>query len=304
MKELQDKLELPKAGPNKLDHWECVTFIEQLQRWRDVSKNMKGVDDSLFLSILLNHLTGHPHQLVSSKVAAIRRESLAEDGVERSPTWDELQATLQGEYFSKTPQRDNRIALKKLRWEQGSLTEFVSQFRVLLTRCQGDGQYLGISQILACDLFQGAIAQHSYATEHLRRNEGDNLKEWESIDALLKMAQSTYGHLMMHHDPNKRQRQEGGRFGSGRGDQGGRFAHGRGRGAQRSHGDRQEGQQEAPKRDLPYLSAAAKQWYQGENRCYRCGDVGHPFWRCKSERPKVAHELPGPLRSECDRGMP
>jgi len=73
------------------------------------------------------------------------------------------------------------MALYKLRWEQGLLNDFVSQFRILLTRCQGDGLYGGANEVLACDLFLKAISQHTYASEQLRRNQADKLDEWEFI---------------------------------------------------------------------------------------------------------------------------
>jgi len=299
LKDLGGMVDFPKAGPEKLDHWECVTFLEHVKRWRDAPEHMKDVDDDFFVSILLNHLKGHPHQAVSSRVSAIHREHT------RAATWADLQAILKGEYYSKTPEKDNRMAFYKAKWEQGSLSEFVSHYRVLLTRCQEDGQFLGVSQLVACDMFQQAIAQHSHAREHLRRNEGANMAEWERIDDLLHMAQATYGHLMMHPDSNKRPRPEGGRFGAGRGDHGGRFGPGRGRGGQGQQREAQaeEGQQRA-QRDEPHLSTAAKEWYRGQNRCFRCGAVGHPSFRCRSEKAKLAHELPGQLRSECDRGLP
>jgi hypothetical protein len=223
LRELGNKVELTKAGPDRLDHWACLTYLQHIQQWRDVPEHLEGVDDSFFLAILLNHLSGHPHQLISTKAEAIRRE------FGRVPTWVELETAFKQEYCSKTPERDNRFAMYRLKWEQGSLSEFVSQFRILLTRCQGDGLYLGVTEVMACDQFQKAILQHGYASEELRRNQGNNMAEWKRINELLDHAQSTYGHLMMHPDPNKRQRTEGGRFGQGRFGQGGRSGTGRGR---------------------------------------------------------------------------
>jgi len=194
------------------------------------------------------------------------------------------------------------MAMYRVRWESGSLSEF--HFRLLLTRCQADGIYMDKNEVLACDLFQRAIAGHQVATDSLRRNP-ENLEEWEKISALLSRAQETYGHLRMGSDPAKRQRTDtGGRFSQGArgGGQGGRNPGGRGRDVHAQQGEG-SGSQGGAVRDSPHLSPSAKDWYKSHHRCFRCGAEDHPYWRCTADKGKLAHDLPANLRSECDKKL-
>jgi hypothetical protein len=300
LKDLGDKVSLPKVGPGRMDHWACLTFLDHVRAWREVPEHLQDVDDQLFQSILLNHLSGHPHQLISAHVASIRQKH------SRPAEWSEIEKAFTEEYLSKTPKRDNRVNFYQCKWESGTLSNFVSQFRVLLTRCQGDGIFLEADEVVACDYFLRAIGSHAYAKEQLRRNQGDKLEEWEQIDDLLTFAQTKYGHLTMVPDYHKRQRSDGGRFGQSTREDGGKP--GRGREAQKHQGveDTPQSSQQGGghKSDRTYLSVAAKEWYRAGNRCFRCGIANHPTFRCRAAEAKLAVDLPANLREECEKKVP
>jgi hypothetical protein len=64
-REMGNKVQLPKAGPARLNHWETLTYIQHVDQWRAVPEHLEAIDDAFFLSIIMNQLTGDPHQLIT-----------------------------------------------------------------------------------------------------------------------------------------------------------------------------------------------------------------------------------------------